>query len=528
MENQELYYDILQKKYNILKKNLIIIEQTEEKNNEFKNTIIELDKMEQDKFKKDLDIKKELTTNLEDEYKRLCDYINLLEERNRRRELMLTDFNNIVKDNINELEEIEDYDNIEFYKERLEDINEYLTNDKKYEKYIEEKEEYIKILNEYELKCNSLKNIINDFELNLLIKLKNIISSNSIYEKLDFNNVDESIDTYSELLNEKEKELVTYLNSYNVLVESDIVNEEKEEYKKFIIEEKDSYLDLLEKKYILLIYKYINSNNLEETLKVYEERLDKLSIYELSGNSDLKEVFEIINNFILKKEKLNEIELTIESIKNNIDQVNLKIYEITKELNKVNILNLLKEFCIEKEYIVNNNIESTSEDIKFDENFSNDDEIIVEEDKMISEVDNKEEIFDILPNIDFDNNVGIENVINNFSEDLPNNIDIIEEKDNLNNDEEINYLDNEIFEEEKVADNIEISEDDEFLNKIETMDNNVESNIEINEINNNISENIEYKDNAIVEVKDINSMLLIDEIQQKALNIMKSVCESVI
>ena len=57
MENQELYYDILQKKYNILKKNLIIIEQTEEKNNEFKNTIIELDKMEQDKFKKYLDIK---------------------------------------------------------------------------------------------------------------------------------------------------------------------------------------------------------------------------------------------------------------------------------------------------------------------------------------------------------------------------------------------------------------------------------------------------------------------------------------
>ena len=66
MTNKDIYYDILQKKYNILKKNLIIIEQTDEKNNEFKNTIIELDKMEQDKFKKDLDIKKELTTNLED------------------------------------------------------------------------------------------------------------------------------------------------------------------------------------------------------------------------------------------------------------------------------------------------------------------------------------------------------------------------------------------------------------------------------------------------------------------------------
>ena len=70
MTNKDIYYDILQKKYNILKKNLIIIEQSDEKIDEFKKTIKNIDEIEQDIFKKELESKKEITTNLEDEYKR--------------------------------------------------------------------------------------------------------------------------------------------------------------------------------------------------------------------------------------------------------------------------------------------------------------------------------------------------------------------------------------------------------------------------------------------------------------------------
>ena len=132
MTNQELYYNVLKKKYNILKKNLIIIEQTEEKINEFKNTIKRLDDLEQERYINDLELTKQLTTNLEDEYKRLCNCINLIEQRVRSRNNFLEDYNNIVKEPFDELDEIVDYNNLEFYNNRLNDIGEYLSNNEKY------------------------------------------------------------------------------------------------------------------------------------------------------------------------------------------------------------------------------------------------------------------------------------------------------------------------------------------------------------------------------------------------------------
>ena len=494
MTNKDIYYDILQKKYNILKKNLIIIEQSDEKIDEFKKTIKNIDEIEQDIFKKELESKKEITTNLEDEYKRLYDYINLIEERHRKRKIMLDDYYNIIKKKYSDLEEIEDYENIDFYTKRLEDISEFLINDEKYVKLNKEKDNYNNLSKEFEEKYSLLKKQLDEFNLNLLIKLKNSISNNSLYDKLDFDNIDDSISSYTESLNTKEKELSTYLNSYNALINANITIEEKDDYLKFIEEEKKEYLDLLEKKYILLIYKYVNANDNENALNSYEERNNKIKLYELNDNSDLIEVFDIIKIYMEKNEELKDIELSLDSINNNIKQVEDKLNELKDELNKDNIKTLLKEFCIEKDYIVNNNDEVV-------EDFIYENEIISNKELPI-EVEMKEE--QDIEIIEKDTNAEIDNID-----------ELIESIENVNNDvnakEEVKFSNEEIFSEEKENTNVE--------NNL-LFDYNDEK-------NNEVKEEIIYKDNSIIEIKNISDSLSIDNIRQKALNIMKSVCESI-
>lgn len=494
MTNKDIYYDILQKKYNILKKNLIIIEQTDEKIEEFKKTIKNIDEIEQDIFKKELESKKEITTNLEDEYKRLYDYINLIEERHRKRKIMLDDYYNIIKEKYYDLEEIEDYENIDFYTKRLEDISEFLINDEKYVKLNEEKDNYNNLSKEFEEKYSLLKKQLDEFNLNLLIKLKNSISNNSLYDKLDFDNIDDSISSYTESLNTKEKELSTYLNSYNALINANITIEEKDDYLKFIEEEKKEYLDLLEKKYILLIYKYVNANDNENALNSYEERNNKIKLYELNDNSDLIEVFDIIKIYMEKNEELKDIELSLDSINNNIKQVEDKLNELKDELNKDNIKTLLKEFCIEKDYIVNNNDEVV-------EDFIYENEIISNKELPIEEEIKEEQDIEI---IEKDTNAEIDNID-----------ELIESIENVNNDvnakEEVKFSNEEIFSEEKENTNVE--------NNL-LFDYNDEK-------NNEVKEEIIYKDNSIIEIKNISDSLSIDNIRQKALNIMKSVCESI-
>ena len=491
MTNQELYYDILQKKYNVLKKNLIIIEQTEEKIKEFKNTIKQLDEIEQEKFKKELELKKELTTNLEDEYKRLYDYINLIDERHRKRAYRLEDFNNIVKDSIDGLEEIEDYDNLDFYSNRLDDISEFLNNNEKYEKYVEEKKDYLNIKKDFEEKYSLLKKQLDEYSLNLLIKLKNSINNNSIYSNLDFDNLDDSIKNYSDELMIKEKELSTYLNSYKALINANITDEEREDYLKFIEEEKKEYSDILEKKYILLIYKYINDNNNEEALRIYEERLEKIDLFELNNNSNLEEVVNIINIFMEKTDEINDIEQSIISINYNIEQVDSRISILKKELNKENIKALLKEFCIEKEYIENNNIEDD------DTAFIKENEIISREEEKIQD--------EIVEDVKNDENIEIIEKDTTDIEDIDLLIESIEKSNSDVSEEEIKFSNKDIFSEETTNDSNE-------------------ENVEVDEI---IKEELVFKNNAIIELKDISSSLPIDIIRQKALNIMKSVCESI-
>lgn len=505
MNNQELYYDILLKKYNILKKNLIIIEQTDEKIKEFKITIKEIDRIEQEKFKNELKIYKELTTNLKDEYDRLYNYINLLNDRNNKRTLMLEDYNNIVKESIDDLEEIEDYNNIDFYQERLENISEFLANDEKYNKYIDEKKEYLNIKEEYKKKYDNLNKTLDEYELNLLIKIKDIINSNKIYEELDFDNIDDSIDNYSNKLEEKERELNTYLNSYNALLNIDLVESEKEDYLSFVDEEKKDYINLLEKKYMLLLYKYINDNNIKKTLDIYDERLNKLKSFDLEENTYLNNVFDIINNYMSKKEYLNEINLTIESIDCNLEEVENKIDSLKLELNNPKIINLLKEFCIEKEYIVNNNDDGEEEkelknetileiDGKYNINTINDKE---EEDSKIEVIESQ---YLEIP-LKEDNNIN-DNEINSFADN------IFEKEEDTFKEDSLNVL----FEEK-----IEEPQED-YIN----LENKNEENIiEINDIK-------VFKENAIKEIKNVNEFMIIDKIRNNSLGIMKSVCESII
>ena len=526
MINSELYYEILQKKYNILKKNLIIIEQTEEKINEFKDTIIKLDEIEQNKFKKDLEPKKELTTNLEDEYKRLCDYINLVQSRQRRRNNMLDDCYNIVKEKIDDLELIEGLDDIEFYNKRLEDINEFFENDDKYSKLSSEKNEILNNLEKYNEEKSNLCDILNEFEISLLVKLKSSIEKNDIYNKLDFDNVDENINEADLNVIDKEKELNTYLNSYNALIENNIEEVEKNEYLEFINELKKEYLEVLEKKYILLLYKYINDNKNEEALEVYKERSDKLKKYELVDNTDLKDIFEIIQNYMDKKLTLNEINEKIKDSNESIDELDAKTKTITEVLNKPDIVNLLKEFCIEKEYIVNNKDEGKnlklgeiSPDekpelkIMFDTNFINEDELksSFDEEKKEIEIFEKEDVVDLEE---------IEQIINKEEQS-----NILEEKKDVK--EEVEDLDDETKDFDRTLEFKDNIFDDDLLNNEsnELIESKFDNELVLEEVNKKESIN---KDNMVKLIKDTESKFNIDKAVNKAMKIMKSVCESVI
>lgn len=537
MRNIELYYDILQKKYNILKKNLIIIEQTDKKINEFRDAIIKLDEIEQNKFKKDLEPKKELTTNLEDEYKRLCDYINLVQSRQRRRNSMLEDYYNIVKEKIDGLEEIEGYNDIGFYNKRLEDITVFFENDDKYNKLSNEKKEYLTILNGYNEKKSILEETLNDFEIDLLIKLRKSIESNEVYNGLDFDNIDKNINNYEDDLNDKEKELSTYINSYNVLIDSHIEENEKNQYLDFIKELKKEYLILLEKKYILLLYKYINNNQNEEALDTYKERLEQLKKYDLEDYSDLKDIFIIIENYIDKELSLMELNNNINSISESIKEVDYKINSIKDELNKQNIVNLLKEFCIKKDYIVDNNdvnLDFVSEDnfidkdnydkLKTDSFFINEEELRGSFDQ-IDEIKEDIDIFEKENVIELDN---VEQIINNDNSS----------DDSVICDESINSEDyKEVVTEEKNIDfGSEILND---INNFESINSNIDDTLSFDKKNDNmdnvelnidaeIKNEIIYKENAIKEIKDFNKISNLDNILDRALSIMKSVCESVI
>lgn len=516
MDYKGLYYDILLKKYSVLKKNLIIIEQTEEKINEFKNTIKEIDEIEQEKFKLDIKDKSELTTNLEDEYKRLYDYINLVEERNRKRNNMLQDYSNLVKDSSSiELEEIVEYNNLDFSIKRLDDISNYLNNDEKYNKLQEELNNYLKILDEYSEKQEFLKKKIEDIELNILIKLKEVISNDSIYCKLDYDNLEDNIDNYSTELINKEKELTTYINSYNALLSTMISEEKSLEYKKFIEEEKKEYLELLEKKYILEIYKYINENNIEKAMSSYEERKEKITMYDLIDNSNIHLVFSIIKDFIQKEEKLNDILSSIESINNNIEELNKKKDDAVNELNKINIINLLKEFCIEKEYIDNN------KNVLFEENKEDIKNIKEDEDKLLEKTENnleKEINDDNL--LSYEDIVLVDGEVNNNSKEENNKLDVQIDnvKDNSNNYEIIKQEDNQRKENDNLDNNIEIEDKQDNFEIID------EKKLVLEDKNTEMTQ----KENLIIDIKDISLEFEIDKVRNRALKIMKSVCQSII
>lgn len=534
--NSELYYNILQKKYNILKKNLIIIEQTDEKINEFKDTIIKLDEMEQDKFKKELEISKELTTNLEDEYKRLYGFINLVQSRHRRRETMLDDYYNIVKEKMENLEVIEGYDDLDFYNKRLEDINDFFENDDKYNKYSIEKDEYLSVLKDLNEKKSDLTSTLNDFEIDLLVKLKNNIENNSVYDVLDFDNIDETINNYEKKVIDKEKEFSTYLNSYNVLVDNYIEDVQQNDYLDFINELKKEYLDLLEKKYILLLYKYINDNENKIALEIYNERLNQLKKYDLEDNSNLKEIFVIIKNYMEKEVNLSEINNNIESINDNINQLDNKLNNLKEELNKQNIKDLLKEFCIKKEYIADNN--DIDDNLSFDDNSvvsDNSDDlmndiIFISEDELRDKSDKIKDINDKIAILEKDNVVDIEKVEQIINEEVvSNNLEDNEEKnnnmerENINEEENTLIFDDEIFNDNDIVEPIKFNIDNTLVDSVQDNVNNIEKNN-----NEEVLTDVVYKDNAIKKIKDFNEIVNIDNILNRALSIMKSVCESII
>ena len=245
---------------------------------ELKNKLIELDYEFNKEYEKELESKITMTTTLDKEKIRLENLIAFVEEKNNEQKKLLNDFKKLTGLNI-ELSYLKYSDNVKEFKDRLENI----------EKYLSIKDEIIKAQeSNNESKIKVLKNkLLKQEILNLLYEFCLVDSLEIEPENLDINRIIKQEQELNEVLDNKQK-----------IKEQKIDLPQKEELPKEVIkkEEIPEQEEEQEQKILTSMPKVdkigtVVPVNIYESLQKTEEKLPDVVLPSNGLNDDQKDIF---------------------------------------------------------------------------------------------------------------------------------------------------------------------------------------------------------------------------------------------
>lgn len=388
MIRQSLTFDdILEKKFKILRTSIMLgnLKNRDEILREFEDTAREVDKIKKNVYEELLASKMYTTVTLEEEESRLKELITFIENRVKERNDFVDDYIKITSNFLDGLEKVSLENELDNYKNRYKNIDEYLNNCKK----INELNDKLKNLRDeleekYENKANN--ELINSkLEDELIEEFNNIISRNEYYSSLDYTDIDYELTKLDESILDKNSVMDTFMSSYQALVSAGISGAEREEYASYVQEARMNYYEDIEKKCVLNIYKLIldkqvNYESLYDKRIAIEKILDERNKVRSSldiNNRDMLDYF-----ISLCREQLS----IIKSQKFNMENIDKLILEIAdcenqlelleKDNNREEIIDLLSEYSVDsveiekielpeeekvyEEVIENNNIKKPS------------------------------------------------------------------------------------------------------------------------------------------------------------------------
>ncbi len=242
---------------------------------ELKNKLIELDYEFNKEYEKELESKITMTTTLDKEKIRLENLIAFVEEKNNEQRKLLNDFKKLTGLNI-ELSYLKYSDNVKEFKDRLENI----------EKYLSIKDEIIKAQeSNNESKIKVLKNkLLKQEILNLLYEFCLVDSLEIEPENLDINRIIK-----------QEQELNKVLDNKQKIKEQKIDLPQKEELPKEVIK-KEEIPEQEEQKILTSMPKVdkigtVVPVNIYESLQKTEEKLPDVVLPSNGLNDDQKDIF---------------------------------------------------------------------------------------------------------------------------------------------------------------------------------------------------------------------------------------------
>lgn len=359
MIKQSLVFDgILEKKFKILRTSIMLgnFKNREDILKEYEDTAREIDKIRKNVYEELLASKMYTTTTLEEEETRLKDLITFIEDRVKERNDFIDDYIKITSNFLDGLDKVSEEEELDNYRNRYADIEEYLNNCDEIKKLnIKLKELRDELEEKYENKANN--ELINSkLEEELIDEFNKFISRDEYYSELNYTDIDLELTNLDSSLVEKKNVLDTFASSYKALVNAGISGAEREEYASYVQDARLNYYEDIEKKSILNIYKlvldkqvdydklYEKRNSIESLLNERDRIRNSLEINkrdELKYFADLsKEQFSIIKSQKFNMENIDKLILDISDCEN-------KLEELEKANKRQEILDLLKEYSVE-------------------------------------------------------------------------------------------------------------------------------------------------------------------------------------
>lgn len=250
---------ILEKKFKILRTSILLGSDNNRSDLLYNYELAarDIDKMKQSIYEEILASKMYITTSLEDERERLKDLIAFIESRINERNEFTDDYIKVTNNFLDNLPRISNESNLPDYRERLNNINEYLNNSHEIEiqnsKLVTLRDS---LREKYENKANN--EIINTkLEDELIDEFNKIITRDDYYSSLNYTDIDSELSNLLTSIDEKKGVMDTFVSSYNALKDAGISGSEKDEYLSYVRDSQNDYYSDLERQYILNIYKLV-------------------------------------------------------------------------------------------------------------------------------------------------------------------------------------------------------------------------------------------------------------------------------
>ena len=348
---------IKENKYKILRMSLLLGtgDDREETINNFEDAARDIDAMNDEVYLKELEDKFYDTLTLEEEEKKLAGLVDYIGGRAQQRVSLINDFANVTGYELSNLPPIKYYDRLDEYKDRLNYIREYLDNTSKINTLSKEVEDLeVSLEKTYSNKEKAEERNSSD-EKELLNKFKNIINRNAGLKDIDVDNIDNVLADVSLRASDSKKSLDIFEKSFSTLENAGISHDEEQEYSSYVSDARDVYYKNKEQEYLLTIYKLLIGSESEYSKIIYKRNAINDILYErinlrkelgIKDSDVLEDIYDLLDRQYKNIERQKVDIDNIDILSKEINDKREMIKELELDNQKVEILSLLKEFCI--------------------------------------------------------------------------------------------------------------------------------------------------------------------------------------